>query len=99
MAQPERQELAAGVERKLDLADTLSSLFDVTSAQLIDRMRASTDRHLMLNLGNGAVVCARVHFRRATLAEGSRPTDVHDAAAPAAAASATVKPVASMRPA
>ncbi|AOJ35757.1 sigma-54-dependent Fis family transcriptional regulator [Burkholderia metallica] len=78
-------------------AHTLSSLFDVTSAQLIDRMRANTDRHLTLNLGNGAVVCARVHFRRVTLAEGSRPTDVHDAAqaaranaapAPAAAKSA-----------
>ncbi|WP_431824440.1 sigma-54-dependent Fis family transcriptional regulator [Burkholderia sp. F1] len=67
-------------------AHTLSSLFDVTPAQLIDRMRASTDQRLMLNLGNGAVVCARVHFRRAMLAEGSRPTDVHDAGAPAARA-------------
>ncbi|AOI74090.1 sigma-54-dependent Fis family transcriptional regulator [Burkholderia ubonensis] len=67
-------------------AHTLSSLFDVTPAQLIDRMRASPDQRLMLNLGNGAVVCARVHFRRATLAEGSRPTDVHDAGAPAARA-------------
>ncbi|KVQ13641.1 sigma-54-dependent Fis family transcriptional regulator [Burkholderia ubonensis] len=67
-------------------AHTLSSLFDVTPAQLIDRMRASPDQRLMLNLGNGAVVCARVHFRRETLAEGSRPTDVHDAGAPAARA-------------
>ncbi|KVO13832.1 Fis family transcriptional regulator [Burkholderia ubonensis] len=67
-------------------AHTLSSLFDVTPAQLIDRMRASLDQRLMLNLGNGAVVCARVHFRRETLAEGSRPTDVHDAGAPAARA-------------
>ncbi|MEK6355651.1 MAG: sigma-54-dependent Fis family transcriptional regulator [Burkholderia cenocepacia] len=75
-------------------AHTLSSLFDVTSAQLIDRMRASTDRHLMLNLGNGAVVCARVHFRRATLAEGSRPTDVHDAGAPGARANAVPAPAA-----
>ncbi|KVD22600.1 sigma-54-dependent Fis family transcriptional regulator [Burkholderia ubonensis] len=65
-------------------AHTLSSLFDVTPAQLIDCMRASSDQRLMLNLGNGAVVCARVHFRRETLAEGSRPTDVHDAGVPAA---------------
>ncbi|KVC96617.1 Fis family transcriptional regulator [Burkholderia ubonensis] len=70
-------------------AHTLSSLFDVTPAQLIDRMRASPDQRLMLNLGNGAVVCARVHFRRETLAEGSRPTDVHDAGAPAARACTT----------
>ncbi|KWO86801.1 Fis family transcriptional regulator [Burkholderia ubonensis] len=70
-------------------AHTLSSLFDVTPAQLIDRMRASPDQRLMLNLGNGAVVCARVHFRRETLAEGSRPTDVHDAGAPAARACST----------
>ncbi len=60
-------------------AHTLSSLFQITSAQLIDRMRASTDRHLTLNLCNGAVVCARVQFKRAAQAEGSRPTDVHDA--------------------
>ncbi|OJA26287.1 sigma-54-dependent Fis family transcriptional regulator [Burkholderia ubonensis] len=70
-------------------AHTLSSLFDVTPAQLIDRMRASPDQRLMLNLGNGAVVCARVHFRRETLAEGSRPTDVHDAGVPAARACST----------
>ncbi|KVZ09873.1 sigma-54-dependent Fis family transcriptional regulator [Burkholderia ubonensis] len=70
-------------------AHTLSSLFDVTPAQLIDRMRASPDQRLMLNLGNGAVVCARVHFRRETLAEGSRPTDVHDAGVPAARACTT----------
>ncbi|WP_175816472.1 sigma-54-dependent Fis family transcriptional regulator [Burkholderia diffusa] len=65
-------------------AHTLASLFDVTSAQLIDRMRASTEPHVSLNLGNGAVVCARVQFRRALRAEGSRPAEVHDGAAPAA---------------
>ncbi|WP_174909768.1 sigma-54-dependent Fis family transcriptional regulator [Burkholderia diffusa] len=65
-------------------AHTLASLFDVTSAQLIDRMRASTEPHVSLNLGNGAVVCARVQFRRALRAEGSRPAEVHDVAAPAA---------------
>jgi transcriptional regulator of acetoin/glycerol metabolism len=59
-------------------AHTLASLFDVTSAQLIDRMRASTEPHVSLNLGNGAVVCARVQFRRASRAEGSRPAEVHD---------------------
>ncbi|WP_321789080.1 sigma-54-dependent Fis family transcriptional regulator [Paraburkholderia sp. J94] len=73
-------------------AHTLSSLFQTTSAELIDRMRASAAPHLMLNLTGGAVVCARVQFRRATLAEGSRPVAVHDAAAgraltPAASAS------------
>ncbi|MDS0858755.1 sigma-54-dependent Fis family transcriptional regulator [Burkholderia pseudomultivorans] len=75
-------------------AHTLSSLFDVTSAQLIDRMRMSTAPHQTLNLCNGAVVCARVHFRRATLAEGSRPTGVHDTGAPAARAPAATAPAA-----
>ncbi|MBR8461107.1 sigma-54-dependent Fis family transcriptional regulator [Burkholderia dolosa] len=69
-------------------AHTLASLFDVTSAQLIDRMRASTEPHVTLNLGNGAVVCARVQFRRALRAEGSRPAEVHDGAAPVARAPA-----------
>lgn len=67
-------------------AHTLSSLFQTTSAQLIDRMRASLEPHLMLNLANGAVVCARVQYRRASLAEGSRPFTVHGAAQPAARA-------------
>jgi len=61
-------------------AHTLPSLFDVSVAQLIDRMRASAERHLLLNLGNGALVCARVQFRRETLTAGSRPADVHHAA-------------------
>lgn len=50
-------------------AHTLSSLFGLTSAQLIDRLRTHRDRHLSLNLSNGAVVCANVRFRRATVAE------------------------------
>ncbi|HTR09293.1 MAG TPA: sigma-54-dependent Fis family transcriptional regulator [Paraburkholderia sp.] len=58
-------------------AHTLSSLFQTTSAQLIDRARASLDPLVTLNVSNGAVVCARVQFRRAALAEGSRPVDVH----------------------
>jgi len=50
-------------------AHTLSSLFGLTSAQLIDRLRMHRDRHLSLNLSNGAVVCANVQFRRTTLAD------------------------------
>ncbi|MFX1676389.1 sigma-54-dependent Fis family transcriptional regulator [Paraburkholderia sp. A2WS-5] len=61
-------------------AHTLSSLFQTTSAQLIDRMRVGLEPHLMLNLSSGAVVCARVQFKRASLAEGSRPVAVHDGA-------------------
>ncbi|WP_233870393.1 sigma-54-dependent Fis family transcriptional regulator [Paraburkholderia adhaesiva] len=59
-------------------AHTLSSLFQLTTTQLIDRVRASLDPYTMLNLSNGTVVCARVQFRRASAAEGSRPADVHD---------------------
>ncbi|PRF37953.1 sigma-54-dependent Fis family transcriptional regulator [Burkholderia multivorans] len=77
-------------------AHTLASLFDVTSAQLIDRMRASTEPHVMLNLGNGAVVCARVQFRRALRAEGSRPADVHDGGAVPAARPAAAHGAASL---
>jgi transcriptional regulator of acetoin/glycerol metabolism len=65
-------------------AHTLSSLFQLTSTQLIDRARASLDPHIMLNLNNGTVVCARVQFRRASAEEGHRPADVHDRAKPAA---------------
>ncbi|WP_433705173.1 sigma-54-dependent Fis family transcriptional regulator [Paraburkholderia sacchari] len=61
-------------------AHTLSSLFQTTSAQLIDRTRVGLEPHLMLNLSSGAVVCARVQFKRASLAEGSRPVAVHDGA-------------------
>jgi transcriptional regulator of acetoin/glycerol metabolism len=59
-------------------AHTLSSLFQITSAQLIDRASRSLAPHLMLNLHSGTIVCARVQFRRASLAEGRRPADVHD---------------------
>jgi transcriptional regulator of acetoin/glycerol metabolism len=54
-------------------AHTLSSLFGLTSAQLIDQLRSSRDRHLSLNLSNGAQVCANVEFRRATADAGSWP--------------------------
>ncbi|WP_395068628.1 sigma-54-dependent Fis family transcriptional regulator [Paraburkholderia silvatlantica] len=73
-------------------AHTLSSLFQTTSAQLIDRMRAGLESHLMLNLASGAVVCARVQARRATLAEGARPVVVHGAAAQAAACTVAQPP-------
>ena len=61
-------------------AHTLSSLFGMTSAELVDRLRTSRDSILSLNLHNGAVVCASVTFRRALLtsaswqAEGSSQT-------------------------
>ena len=65
-------------------AHTLSSLFQTTSAQLIDRARVSLEPHLMLNLSSGALVCARVQFRRTSLAEGSRPLAVREGARAAA---------------
>ena len=51
-------------------AHTLSSLFGLSSAELIDRQRANRDRHLSLNLNTGAVVCANVEFRRTVLVDG-----------------------------
>ncbi|RKE37898.1 transcriptional regulator of acetoin/glycerol metabolism [Paraburkholderia sp. BL23I1N1] len=58
-------------------AHTLSSLFGLTSAQLIDRLRVSRDQHLSLNLNNGAVVCAHVEFRRATRTNDAWPPEGH----------------------
>jgi len=61
-------------------AHTLSSLFGMTSAELIDRLRASREPILSLNLYNGATVCASVTFRRGSLTasawqpEGRRET-------------------------
>ena len=52
-------------------AHTLSSLFGLTSPQLIDRLRRNPERHLSLELGNGTVVCANIEFRRPNLAEGA----------------------------
>jgi transcriptional regulator of acetoin/glycerol metabolism len=55
-------------------AHTLSSLFGLTTPQLIDRLRASLGHHITLDLSNGTVVCANVEFRRPTLGgEGSWP--------------------------
>ncbi|MFL9889932.1 sigma-54-dependent Fis family transcriptional regulator [Paraburkholderia sp. RL17-381-BIF-C] len=76
-------------------AHTLSSLFGLTSAQLLDHRRVSRDRHLSLNLHTGAVVCAHVEFRRDTRTEASslpqetretRTAQRAEAAAPAAGA-------------
>ncbi|WMY11119.1 sigma-54-dependent Fis family transcriptional regulator [Paraburkholderia phenoliruptrix] len=64
-------------------AHTLSSLFGLTSAQLIDRLRTHRDRHLSLNLSNGAVVCANVQFRRSTLADEPARFHAPGQAAPA----------------
>jgi transcriptional regulator of acetoin/glycerol metabolism len=64
-------------------AHTLSSLFGLTSPQLIDRLRASHGQHISLDLHNGTVVCANVEFRRATLANGGWPSDLPDDARPA----------------
>jgi sigma-54 dependent transcriptional regulator, acetoin dehydrogenase operon transcriptional activator AcoR len=54
-------------------AHTLSSLFSVTSPQLIDRLRKGPDQHIPLALSNGTVICANIEFRRPTLSEGAWP--------------------------
>jgi transcriptional regulator of acetoin/glycerol metabolism len=79
-------------------AHTLSSLFGLTSAQLLDHQRVSRNRHLSLNLHTGAVVCAHVEFRRATRTEASslsqetrEPRTAQRAEAPAPAAGALSK--------
>jgi len=72
-------------------AHTLSSLFGMTSAQLIDRMRASRDAPLSLNLNSGALVCANVTFRRMTLSSAAGQTEARrDRAAEGYASAATV---------
>jgi transcriptional regulator of acetoin/glycerol metabolism len=72
-------------------AHTLSSLFGMTSAQLIDRMRASRDATLSLNLNSGALVCANVTFRRMTLSSAAGQTEARrDRAAEGYASAATV---------
>jgi transcriptional regulator of acetoin/glycerol metabolism len=56
-------------------AHTLSSLFGLTSAELVDRLRTSRDSIHSLNLHNGAVVCASIAFRRALLGSGGWQTE------------------------
>ncbi|MGF6754987.1 sigma-54-dependent Fis family transcriptional regulator [Paraburkholderia sp. GAS42] len=58
-------------------AHTLSSLFGVTGAQLIDRSSASHGQHLSLDLHNGTVVCANVELRRPSLTGGNVPSSTH----------------------
>lgn len=65
-------------------AHTLSSLFGLTSAQLIDQLRSNRDRHLSLNLSNGAPVCANVEFRRAVAEAGSWSPALHSDSPPVA---------------
>ncbi|BAO92111.1 sigma-54-dependent Fis family transcriptional regulator [Caballeronia cordobensis] len=61
-------------------AHTLSSLFGLTSAQLIDRSHASRAPHITLDLNNGTVVCARVRLNRTPIAEmSSAPATVRPA--------------------
>ncbi|SEB16465.1 sigma-54-dependent Fis family transcriptional regulator [Paraburkholderia sartisoli] len=63
-------------------AHTLSSLFGLTSPQLIDRLRTSRGQHVSLDLHSGAVVCASVEFRRATLANNDWPQASHGTTRP-----------------
>jgi transcriptional regulator of acetoin/glycerol metabolism len=78
-------------------AHTLSSLFGLTSAQLIDRMRANRDAPLSLNLHSGAVVCANVTFRRMTLSSAVGQTDArrdrHTEGCASAAATPSARPL------
>jgi transcriptional regulator of acetoin/glycerol metabolism len=55
---------------------TLLSLFETSGMHLIDRVRASVAPHVMLNLHNGTVVCARVQFRHAVLGDRGGVVDV-----------------------
>jgi transcriptional regulator of acetoin/glycerol metabolism len=64
-------------------AHTLSSLFGLTGAQLIDRLRTSREHHLTLHLSNGAVVCAYVEFRRPTHGDVGRAPEVRNETRPA----------------
>jgi transcriptional regulator of acetoin/glycerol metabolism len=59
---------------------TLASLFQITYAQLIERLTHGVAPYLMLNLRSGAVVCARGQLRRAPFAQGSGPLDAPGAA-------------------
>lgn len=59
-------------------AHTLSSLFGVTSAQLMDTVRHCHGQPVSMNLHNGAVVCARVEFKRAPVTPTASP---HEAGA------------------
>ncbi|MBN3762110.1 sigma-54-dependent Fis family transcriptional regulator [Burkholderia sp. Ac-20365] len=73
-------------------AHTLSSLFGLTTPQLIERLRASQGHHITLDLNNGTVVCANVEFRRPTLGSEA-PWPVDTAAAYERPVAARVQPV------
>jgi sigma-54 dependent transcriptional regulator, acetoin dehydrogenase operon transcriptional activator AcoR len=73
-------------------AHTLSSLFGLTSAQLIDRSRTSRAPHITLDLNNGTVVCARVRLNRAPIGEmTSVPMPVRSVPRASAASGASSK--------
>jgi transcriptional regulator with PAS, ATPase and Fis domain len=75
-------------------AHTLSSLFGLTTTQLIDRLRTSQGHHISLDLNNGTVVCASVEFRRPTLSgEGAWSTDAASVSSRAAPRVQSVQPV------
>jgi transcriptional regulator of acetoin/glycerol metabolism len=75
-------------------AHSLSSLFNIGSSQLIDRLRTSHGQYLSLTLHSNATVCATAEFRHTTLADTGWPertrreNEVAQAAASARAASA-----------
>ncbi|WP_277185334.1 sigma-54-dependent Fis family transcriptional regulator [Caballeronia sp. BR00000012568055] len=63
-------------------AHTLSSLFGLSSAELIDRSRAnraSRMSHMTLGLSSGTVVCARVSMNRAPFADMRWPSQTRNA--------------------
>ena len=77
-------------------AHTLSSLFGLSSAQLIDRSRASRAPHISLDLNNGTVVCARVRLNRAPFAEEAATSVALKPAPRTPAANATISKLASL---
>ncbi|MDR0478832.1 MAG: sigma 54-interacting transcriptional regulator, partial [Burkholderiaceae bacterium] len=70
---------------------TLLSLFQMTSAQLLDSMRANRQAHLTLNVSNGAVVYARAQFMPVSRAPGRYPTTAHESVRPVVCATVPQK--------
>ena len=58
-------------------AHTLPSLFHSTIGELIDHIQQSVSSLLLLNLHNGAGVCARVQFRRPSFAAAASAPIAH----------------------
>jgi sigma-54 dependent transcriptional regulator, acetoin dehydrogenase operon transcriptional activator AcoR len=72
-------------------AHTLSSLFGMTSSELIDRSRASRMSHITLDLHNGTVVCARVRLNRAPFADAPWLNPAQAASTPRPRVNSTVQ--------